>query len=415
MPAVARRFSRARAARHPGAAARWSWPRGSSRSPSSASPAPTARAPPPRSPAHLLTRGGPARLRRRQPRRRRSSSRVLEARGWDATWCELSSFQLEGIDDAALRGRRGPQPHAGPPRPLPGPRRLRRGQGAHLPQPDRGDVAVVNATTRTPCDPAPQPCGRVALRRVSRTAGVRARRASGAGGMPLRGFARRTLPAPRRALRGAHNRENAMAAALLARPSAWRRPPCSGAWTATPACRTAWSRCACCDGVEWIDDSKATNVDSVVKSLTAFPGNVHHHRGRPRQGRAVRAAARADAGPGAGPSSPSARMRPAIAAELAAGGGARTCAALATGGGAGARARPARVTWCCSRPPAPPTTSSATSRIAASSSRRWCGACHERRSGAGAACCASARSSGGAALRPGAARGGADPRSRWAW
>ncbi|MGZ6124754.1 MAG: glutamate ligase domain-containing protein, partial [Myxococcales bacterium] len=28
-------------------------------------------------------------------------------------------------------------------------------------------------------------------------------------------------------------------------------------------------------GVEWINDSKATNVDSVEKSLSAFPANVH--------------------------------------------------------------------------------------------------------------------------------------------
>jgi len=29
------------------------------------------------------------------------------------------------------------------------------------------------------------------------------------------------------------------------------------------------------DGVEWINDSKATNVDSVEKSLSAFEANVH--------------------------------------------------------------------------------------------------------------------------------------------
>ena len=48
---------------------------------------------------------------------------------------ELSSFQLEGIVDAQFDGAAHLEPHAGSPRPLPQPRGVRSGQGAHLPEP----------------------------------------------------------------------------------------------------------------------------------------------------------------------------------------------------------------------------------------------------------------------------------------
>ena len=51
---------------------------------------------------------------------------------------ELSSFQLDLCDSAALPGRRLAQPHARPSRPARRPRRLHRGQGAHLPRPGGG-------------------------------------------------------------------------------------------------------------------------------------------------------------------------------------------------------------------------------------------------------------------------------------
>jgi UDP-N-acetylmuramoylalanine--D-glutamate ligase len=72
-------------------------------------------------------------------------------------------------------------------------------------------------------------------------------------------------------LRGAHNKENALAASLLAQHFGIDAAKGLATYPGLPhrlePVRTL-------DGVEWINDSKATNVDSVEKSLTAFSGNV---------------------------------------------------------------------------------------------------------------------------------------------
>jgi UDP-N-acetylmuramoylalanine--D-glutamate ligase len=72
-------------------------------------------------------------------------------------------------------------------------------------------------------------------------------------------------------LRGAHNKENALAASLLAQH--FGIDPAKGLAT-YPGLPHRLEPVRTLDGVEWINDSKATNVDSVEKSLTAFPGNV---------------------------------------------------------------------------------------------------------------------------------------------
>jgi UDP-N-acetylmuramoylalanine--D-glutamate ligase len=79
---------------------------------------------------------------------------------------------------------------------------------------------------------------------------------------------RYTLTAP--TLRGTHNAENALAALLLARhldapPEALQR-----GLDTYPGLPHRLEPVATIDGVEWLNDSKATNVDSVEKSLSAF-------------------------------------------------------------------------------------------------------------------------------------------------
>jgi UDP-N-acetylmuramoylalanine--D-glutamate ligase len=78
-----------------------------------------------------------------------------------------------------------------------------------------------------------------------------------------------------RSLRGAHNLENAMAAIEAARllgasPAAVQR----GLET-YPGLAHRIESVRMLDGVEWVNDSKATNVDSVEKSLAAFAGPLH--------------------------------------------------------------------------------------------------------------------------------------------
>jgi UDP-N-acetylmuramoylalanine--D-glutamate ligase len=74
-----------------------------------------------------------------------------------------------------------------------------------------------------------------------------------------------------RALRGAHNRENAMAAVACARLLGVRGDAVQRALDAFPGLPHRLERVAERGGVEWVNDSKATNVDSTRVALSAFP------------------------------------------------------------------------------------------------------------------------------------------------
>jgi UDP-N-acetylmuramoylalanine--D-glutamate ligase len=76
-------------------------------------------------------------------------------------------------------------------------------------------------------------------------------------------------------LRGTHNRENAFAACLLARHLGVHVDALQRGLDTYPGLPHRLEPIRVLDGVEWINDSKATNVDSVEKSLSAFEGNVH--------------------------------------------------------------------------------------------------------------------------------------------
>ncbi|MFQ5526563.1 MAG: UDP-N-acetylmuramoyl-L-alanine--D-glutamate ligase [Thermoanaerobaculia bacterium] len=75
---------------------------------------------------------------------------------------------------------------------------------------------------------------------------------------------------------GEHNLENAMAAALLARAMGASPTAFATALARFEALPHRMEVVALMDGVQWIDDSKGTNVSAVVKSLGSMPdGRVH--------------------------------------------------------------------------------------------------------------------------------------------
>ncbi len=73
------------------------------------------------------------------------------------------------------------------------------------------------------------------------------------------------------ALRGRHNRENAMAAILCARLAGTPAAVVQAGLDAFPGLPHRLERVAEGHGVEWVNDSKATNVDSTSVGLAAFP------------------------------------------------------------------------------------------------------------------------------------------------
>jgi UDP-N-acetylmuramoylalanine--D-glutamate ligase len=79
-----------------------------------------------------------------------------------------------------------------------------------------------------------------------------------------------------RALRGRHNRENAMAAILCARLAGVPGEAIQAGLDLFPGLPHRLELVAEGGGVEWVNDSKATNVDSTSVGLAAFPA------GRPR-------------------------------------------------------------------------------------------------------------------------------------
>jgi UDP-N-acetylmuramoylalanine--D-glutamate ligase len=75
-------------------------------------------------------------------------------------------------------------------------------------------------------------------------------------------------------LRGTHNAENALAALLLALHLEARPEDLQRGLDTYPGLPHRLEPVRVLDGVEWVNDSKATNVDSVEKSLSAFEQGV---------------------------------------------------------------------------------------------------------------------------------------------
>jgi UDP-N-acetylmuramoylalanine--D-glutamate ligase len=158
-----------------------------------------------------------------------------------------------------------------PPRSLRLARGLRRGQGPSSGT-GAGDVAVVAPATQGRWDLEGTQGARFAF-----TAAVGRRRS---GHRQMAGPARRFRLAfasvslvRNRALRGAHNRANAMAAALLAFHAGVKPEALQAGLDGFPGLAHRLESVRVLDGVEWVNDSKATNVDAVLTALAAFsPG-----------------------------------------------------------------------------------------------------------------------------------------------
>jgi UDP-N-acetylmuramoylalanine--D-glutamate ligase len=76
-------------------------------------------------------------------------------------------------------------------------------------------------------------------------------------------------------LRGQHNLENAVAAAAVARAAGVDDAAVNAALRAFDPPPHRLQPVAAAGGVEWVNDSKATNPDAVLKALTAFDRGVH--------------------------------------------------------------------------------------------------------------------------------------------
>jgi UDP-N-acetylmuramoylalanine--D-glutamate ligase len=73
------------------------------------------------------------------------------------------------------------------------------------------------------------------------------------------------------ALPGLHNLENALASAAAAELAGASAPAVASALVRFTGLRHPSELVAEADGVAWVDDSKGTNPDAVVKSLAGFP------------------------------------------------------------------------------------------------------------------------------------------------
>jgi UDP-N-acetylmuramoylalanine--D-glutamate ligase len=75
-------------------------------------------------------------------------------------------------------------------------------------------------------------------------------------------------------LRGAHNLENTMAAALMAQLAGAQPQQIRSAVMSFPGVEHRLEFVRDLDGVAWYNDSKATNVDAALKAIAAFPGSL---------------------------------------------------------------------------------------------------------------------------------------------
>jgi UDP-N-acetylmuramoylalanine--D-glutamate ligase len=203
---------------------------------------------------------------------------ALTPKDWDTLVVELSSFQLEGIEQMRARGAAILNLT---------PDHLDRyeshetyGQAKariFLNQAE-GDYAVVNAEDSHVMKLALQ--AKVPVYGFSITGAV----AGGGpklaglavahpGGFRL-GFLGEEYTLKSRSLRGAHNAANAMAATLLARLGGVPREAVQAGLDGYPGLPHRMESVRVLEGVEWVNDSKATNVDSVLVALRAFPGKL---------------------------------------------------------------------------------------------------------------------------------------------
>ena len=199
------------------------------------------------------------------------SNRVLDGGALDATVCELSSYQLEGIE--SLRCAAATVLNVTPDH-------LDRypSMDAYAAAKERifenqrpGDVAVLNlADARVTA----MRTGEGVRRAGFDPRGPDPRAEAFVSGKRTLTVGRDTFELRAPTLRGVHNAENALAALLLARHLGVAAEALQRGLDTYPGLPHRLEPVEVQDGVEYVNDSKATNVDSVEKSLSAFAGGV---------------------------------------------------------------------------------------------------------------------------------------------
>jgi UDP-N-acetylmuramoylalanine--D-glutamate ligase len=200
------------------------------------------------------------------------SNRVLRGGRLDATVCELSSYQLEGIVTlrcAAATVLNVTSDHI---ERHPSLESYAKAKERIFLNQREGDAAALNVADSRAFAMRTNPG--VARRefdpRFPRASGASAYR-TGPRTLSVDGESYQLRAAT---LRGAHNAENALAALLLATHLGARREALQEGLDSYPGLPHRLEPVRSLDGVEWINDSKATNVDSVTKSLSAFDRGV---------------------------------------------------------------------------------------------------------------------------------------------
>ena len=203
------------------------------------------------------------------------SERVLNEGPLDATVCELSSFQLEDVTTfhcAAAAILNVTPDHLDR---YPSLQDYAAAKQRIFERQVAGDLAVINGGDEW-CQRMHTAPGVTRAEFVSKPqAASREPRAHAVEGRPgvirVSGidYALRS-----KTLRGAHNGENAMAALLLAGHLGAAPEKLQQGLDSYPGLPHRLEPVRVLNGVEYVNDSKATNVDSVEKSLGAFPANV---------------------------------------------------------------------------------------------------------------------------------------------
>jgi UDP-N-acetylmuramoylalanine--D-glutamate ligase len=208
---------------------------------------------------------------------------VLTGERVDAIVLELSSFQIEGVE--RLRPRVAAILNVTPDHldRYPGVEEYAAAKARLFGLQEPGDAAVANARDPRALAMASASRGTVHTFGFGPPEAGAARDPGGEPGpegavvalSPAAGAPERYL-VRNRALRGRHNRENAMAAVLCARLLGVPGAAVQAGLDAFPGLPHRLELVAERAGIEWVNDSKATNVDSTSVGLSAFP------HGRPR-------------------------------------------------------------------------------------------------------------------------------------
>jgi len=202
------------------------------------------------------------------------SELALEGKQVDVAVVELSSFQLEGIE--RFRPRVAAILNVTPDHldRYPGMDSYAAAKARLFENQQPGDVAVANERDPGAMAAARSSRGEVVTFGFGPRAPMSARddgevvRFTGPTGEPERYRIRS------RALRGRHNRENAMAALTCARIMGVPGPAVQRGLDGFPGLPHRLELVAERGGVEWVNDSKATNVDSTAVGLAAFPAGT---------------------------------------------------------------------------------------------------------------------------------------------